>query len=133
MYIPGFKEGLDSKILNMMSIGSLGGSSRLLCSSSSGQRFHTGDYKALRHGSTNMDVLIALVMNEACFYSVYSVLRAAISPNFKGTDFFKISSMLISFILLRKYLEVLERKDFRGHCQANEFGVRDSNTANTRQ
>ncbi|OWM85324.1 hypothetical protein CDL15_Pgr028111 [Punica granatum] len=70
-----------------------------------GQRFYTGDYKALRHGSTNMDVLIALVMNEACFYSVYSVLRAAISPNFKGTDFFKISSMLISFILLRKYLE----------------------------
>ncbi|PKI31596.1 hypothetical protein CRG98_048014 [Punica granatum] len=70
-----------------------------------GQRFYTGDYKALRHGSTNMDVLIALVMNEACFYSVYSVLRAAISPNFKGTDFFKTSSMLISFILLGKCLE----------------------------
>ncbi|KAJ0105451.1 hypothetical protein Patl1_17755 [Pistacia atlantica] len=74
-----------------------------------GRRFYTGSYKALRHGSPNMDVLIALGTNAAYFYSVYTVLRAATSPDFEGTDFFETSSMLISFILLGKYLEVLAR------------------------
>lgn len=46
--------------------------------------------------------------NKYCyFYSVYSVLQAATSPSFESTDFFQTSSMLISFILLGKYLEVL--------------------------
>ncbi|KAF2313286.1 hypothetical protein GH714_010145 [Hevea brasiliensis] len=74
-----------------------------------GRRFYTGAYKALRHHSANMDVLIALGTNAAYFYSVYSVLRAAASPDFTGTDFFETSSMLISFILLGKYLEVLAK------------------------
>ncbi|KAJ6943454.1 hypothetical protein NC652_009044 [Populus alba x Populus x berolinensis] len=52
-----------------------------------------------------MDVLIALGTNAAYFYSVYSVLRSATSPSFESTDFFETSSMLISFILLGKYLE----------------------------
>ncbi|XP_070008870.1 probable copper-transporting ATPase HMA5 isoform X2 [Nicotiana sylvestris] len=56
-----------------------------------------------------MDVLIALGTNAAYFYSVYSVLRAATSPAFNASDFFETSSMLISFILLGKYLEVLAR------------------------
>ena len=68
-----------------------------------------GAYKALRLGSPNMDVLIALGTNAAYFYSVYSVLRAATSQGFKGTDFFETSAMLISFILLGKYLEVLAK------------------------
>ncbi|RVX09096.1 putative copper-transporting ATPase HMA5 [Vitis vinifera] len=70
------------------------------------RRFYTGSYKALRRGSANMDVLIALGTNAAYFYSVYSVLRAAASKDFKSTDFFETSSMLISFILLGKYLEI---------------------------
>ena len=40
---------------------------------------------------------------------MYSVLRAATSQGFKGTDFFETSAMLISFILLGKYLEVLAK------------------------
>jgi Cu+-exporting ATPase len=74
-----------------------------------GRRFYIGSYKALRHGSANMDVLIALGTNAAYFFSVYSVLRAATSKAFKGTDFFETSAMLISFILLGKYLEVLAK------------------------
>ncbi|CAL5438269.1 unnamed protein product [Camellia sinensis] len=62
--------------------------------------FYTGSYKALGHGSANTDVLIALGTNAAYFYSVYSVLRAATSPNFKATDFFETSAMFISKILL---------------------------------
>ena len=71
-----------------------------------GRRFYTGSYKALHHGSANMDVLIALGTNAAYFYSVYLVLGAAASKDFKSIDFFETRSMLISFILLGKYLEI---------------------------
>ncbi|KAG5563182.1 hypothetical protein RHGRI_005814 [Rhododendron griersonianum] len=74
-----------------------------------GRRFYVGSYNALRHGSATMDVLITLGTNAAYFYSVYSVSRAATSPYFKSTDIFETSSMLISFILLGKYLEVLAK------------------------
>ncbi|WCJ26259.1 Copper-transporting ATPase HMA5 [Euphorbia peplus] len=110
MYIPGIKHGLESKIVNMLTIGEV---LRWVLSTPVqfiiGRRFYTGAYKALKNGSANMDVLIALGTNAAYFYSVYSVLRAATSPDFMGTDFFETSSMLISFILLGKYLEVLAK------------------------
>ncbi|KAK1436220.1 hypothetical protein QVD17_01998 [Tagetes erecta] len=110
MYIPGLKHLLDTKIVNMMSIGHL---VRWILSTPVqffiGRRFYTGSYKSLRHGSANMDVLIALGTNAAYFYSVYSVLRAAASPHFEATDFFETSAMLISFILLGKYLEVMAK------------------------
>ncbi|KAJ9173594.1 hypothetical protein P3X46_016711 [Hevea brasiliensis] len=110
MYIPGIKDALHTKIVNMLTIGAI-----LMWVLSTpvqfiiGRRFYTGAYKALRHGSANMDVLIALGTNAAYFYSVYSVLRAATSPDFMGTDFFETSATLISFILLGKYLEVLAK------------------------
>ncbi|KAL2543681.1 putative copper-transporting ATPase HMA5 [Forsythia ovata] len=110
VYIPGIKHGLDIKIVNMLSIGEM---LRWIMSTPVqfiiGRRFYTGSYNALRHGSANMDVLIALGTNAAYFYSVYSVLTAATSQSFKSTDFFETSSMLISFILLGKYLEVLAK------------------------
>ncbi|RLM66530.1 putative copper-transporting ATPase HMA5 [Panicum miliaceum] len=110
MYIPGLKDGLEKKVVNMMSIGEL---LRWILSTPVqfiiGRKFYTGAYKAMRHGSPNMDVLIALGTNTAYFYSVYSVLRAAISENYMPTDFFETSSMLISFILLGKYLEILAK------------------------
>jgi cation transport ATPase len=40
---------------------------------------------------------------------VYTVVRTATSPRFKGTDFFETSAMHFSFILLGKYLEVLAK------------------------
>ncbi|CAN4127393.1 unnamed protein product [Withania somnifera] len=98
MYIPGLKDGLDIKVVNMLSIGEI---LRWVLSTPVqfiiGRRFYSGSYKALRHGSANMDVLIALGTNAAYFYSVYSVLRATTSPSFKSTDF------------LRPYLEVLAK------------------------
>ncbi|PWZ40285.1 putative copper-transporting ATPase HMA5 [Zea mays] len=110
MYIPGLKDGLEKKVINMMSIGEL---LRWILSTPVqfviGRKFYTGAYKAICHGSPNMDVLIALGTNTAYFYSVYSVLRAATSENYMSTDFFETSSMLISFILLGKYLEILAK------------------------
>ncbi|KAG9441214.1 hypothetical protein H6P81_017068 [Aristolochia fimbriata] len=110
MYIPGIMHALDTKVVRMLTVGEL---LRWILSTPVqfiiGRRFYTGAYKALRHGSANMDVLIALGTNAAYFYSVYTVMRAATSEKFKGTDFFETSSMLISFILLGKYLEVLAK------------------------
>ncbi|KAH9626631.1 hypothetical protein KSS87_001091 [Heliosperma pusillum] len=110
MYIPGIKHAFDTKVVKMLTVGEL---LRWILSTPVqfviGWRFYTGSYKALRHGSANMDVLIALGTNAAYFYSVYTVLRAATSKHFEGTDFFETSAMLISFVLLGKYLEVLAK------------------------
>lgn len=56
-----------------------------------------------------MDVLVALGTNAAYFYSVYVVIKALTSSTFQGQDFFETSSMLISFILLGKYLEIMAK------------------------
>ena len=110
MYIPGVNHVLDAKVVNMLTVGEV---ARWVLATPVqfviGRRFYSGSYKSLRRGSANMDVLIALGTNAAYFYSMYSVLRAATSPNFKGTDFFETSAMLISFILLGKYLEILAK------------------------
>ncbi|GJN26780.1 hypothetical protein PR202_gb14739 [Eleusine coracana subsp. coracana] len=110
MYIPGLKDGVEKKVLNMMTIGEL---LRWILSTPVqfviGRKFYVGAYKAMCRGSPNMDVLIVLGTNTAYFYSVYSVLRAATSANYMATDFFETSSMLISFILLGKYLEILAK------------------------
>lgn len=110
MYVPGVKNWLDSKVVNMASIGAI---LRWILTTPVqfiiGRRFYSGAFKALSRGSANMDVLIALGTNAAYFYSVYSVVRAATSPRFESMDFFETSAMLISFILLGKYLEVLAK------------------------
>jgi Cu+-exporting ATPase len=56
-----------------------------------------------------MDVLVALGTNAAYFYSVYIILKALTSNSFEGQDLFETSSMLVSFILLGKYLEVVAK------------------------
>ncbi|KAK7308982.1 hypothetical protein RJT34_05359 [Clitoria ternatea] len=110
MYVPGIKDALDVKIVNMVTVGEV---ARWVLATPVqfvlGWRFYYGSYKSLRRGSANMDVLIALGTNAAYFYSVYSVLRAATSRHFEGNDFFETSAMLISFILLGKYLEILAK------------------------
>ncbi|KEH20506.1 heavy metal P-type ATPase [Medicago truncatula] len=110
MYIPGVKNVLEVKIVNMLNIGLL---IRWEFSTPVqfviGRRFYVGAYKALSKGYANMDLLIALGTNAAYFYSVYVVGRATFSSHFEGSDFFETSSMLISFILLGKYLEVLAK------------------------
>lgn len=56
-----------------------------------------------------MDVLVAMGTNAAYFYSVYIIIKALSSDAFEGQDFFETSAMLISFILLGKYLEVVAK------------------------
>jgi len=72
-------------------------------------RFYVGSYHALKRKSANMDVLVALGTNAAYFYSLYILIKALTSDTFEGQDFFETSSMLISFILLGKYLEIVAK------------------------
>lgn len=75
-----------------------------------GWRFHAGAWKALKNGRANMDVLVSLGTNASYTYSMISILhhhimRHHITGQYRPTDFFETSAMLITFILLGKYLE----------------------------
>ncbi|KAF8398421.1 hypothetical protein HHK36_017348 [Tetracentron sinense] len=101
---------LNYKLYNMLTIGML--LRWILCTPVQliiGRRFYVGSYHALKRGSANMDVLVALGTNAAYIYSVYIVIKSLTSDSFEGQDFFETSAMLISFILLGKYLEVVAK------------------------
>jgi len=73
-----------------------------------GWPFYSGAYKALRNGSANMDVLIALGTSAAFFYSVYLSIDAALAahgghghPNL----YFETSAVLITLVVLGKWFE----------------------------
>ncbi|XVE48458.1 hypothetical protein DITRI_Ditri01bG0003800 [Diplodiscus trichospermus] len=73
-----------------------------------GKRFYIAAWRALRNGSTNMDVLVALGTSAAYFYSVGALLYGALT-GFWSPTYFETSSMLITFVLLGKYLECLAK------------------------
>jgi Cu+-exporting ATPase len=79
-----------------------------------GLRFYRRAWAALKHGSTNMDVLIAVGTSVAYFYSVAVVLvdtdlfgaaaRAAVHEEDNAT-FFETSAVLITFVMLGGWLQ----------------------------
>ncbi|XP_031278477.1 copper-transporting ATPase RAN1 [Pistacia vera] len=73
-----------------------------------GKRFYIAAGRALRNGSTNMDVLVALGTSASYFYSVGALLYGALT-GFWSPTYFETSSMLITFVLLGKYLESLAK------------------------
>ncbi|KVI11144.1 hypothetical protein Ccrd_010447 [Cynara cardunculus var. scolymus] len=108
--IPPYGNWLSYKLYNMLTIGMF--LRWILCTPVQfiiGKRFYVGSYHALRQKSANMDVLVALGTNAAYFYSVYTIIKASLSDGFEGQDFFETSTMLISFILLGKYLESIAK------------------------
>ncbi|WP_411344832.1 heavy metal translocating P-type ATPase [Paenibacillus sp. WLX1005] len=70
-----------------------------------GRQFYVGAYKALRSGSANMDVLVALGTSAAYFYSLFLMIRALIVPGAEVQLYFEVSSILITLILLGKWFE----------------------------
>jgi Cu+-exporting ATPase len=65
-----------------------------------GWQYYVGAYKALRNGSANMDVLIAMGSSAAYFYSLPIVL--GLIP---GHVYFETAAVIITLIKLGKYLE----------------------------
>ncbi|KAK4797779.1 hypothetical protein SAY86_030105 [Trapa natans] len=74
-----------------------------------GKRFYVAAGRALRNGSTNMDVLVALGTSASYFYSVFALLYGAVTGSRSLPTYFETSSMLITFVLLGKYLESLAK------------------------
>lgn len=73
-----------------------------------GKRFYVGASRALRNGSANMDVLVALGTSASYLYSVCALLYGAYT-GFWSPTYFEASAMLITFVLLGKYLETLAK------------------------
>ena len=67
-----------------------------------GWQFYVGTYKALRNRRANMDVLIALGTTAAY---VYSLLVTAMPATFEGDVYFDTAALIISIVLLGRYLE----------------------------
>ncbi|HSF83655.1 MAG TPA: heavy metal translocating P-type ATPase [Anaerolineales bacterium] len=69
-----------------------------------GWQYYVGAYKALRNGSANMDVLIAMGSSAAYFYSLPIVLGMI-----QGHVYFETAAVIITLIKLGKYLEALAK------------------------
>ena len=65
-----------------------------------GAQYYTGAYKALRNGSANMDVLVALGSSAAFLYSIPAAFGLI-----SGHVYFETSAIIITLIKLGKYLE----------------------------
>ncbi|TNJ66302.1 copper-translocating P-type ATPase [Paenibacillus hemerocallicola] len=74
-----------------------------------GKPFYTGAYKALRNGSANMDVLVALGTSAAYFYSLYLTIRSIGQHMHQVDMYYETSSVLITLILLGKLFEALAK------------------------
>ncbi|QDP39876.1 heavy metal translocating P-type ATPase [Radiobacillus deserti] len=70
-----------------------------------GKQFYVGAYKALRNGSANMDVLVALGTSAAYFYSLYLTIQSIGSGEKMVELYFETSAVLITLILLGKLFE----------------------------
>jgi len=75
-----------------------------------GWQFHVGAYKALKSKRANMDCLVSFGTNASYIYSMISIIHHHIMSHhmtgmYSPTDFFETSAMLITFVLIGKYLE----------------------------
>ncbi|KAK4999956.1 Cu(2+)-transporting P-type ATPase [Elasticomyces elasticus] len=71
-----------------------------------GRRFYVSAYRSLRHGSPTMDVLVVLGTSAAFFFSCAAMLVSIFTvPHSKPATTFDTSTMLITFIVLGRYLE----------------------------
>ncbi|MBM0065768.1 heavy metal translocating P-type ATPase [Alkalicoccobacillus gibsonii] len=70
-----------------------------------GYPFYKGAYKALRSGSANMDVLVAMGTSAAYFYSVYLAFQSIGTTHHMVDLYFETSAVLITLIILGKLFE----------------------------
>ncbi|MNB76112.1 Copper-exporting P-type ATPase A [compost metagenome] len=76
-----------------------------------GWQFYVGAYKALRNGSANMDVLVALGTSAAYFYSLYLTLDSLSmhGMNHAVEMYYETGAILITLILVGKWFEALAK------------------------
>ena len=77
-----------------------------------GRQFYVGAYKALRNGSANMDVLVALGTSAAYFYSLYLTLNwffAGGEAHHGPAMYYETSAILITLVIMGKLFEGLAK------------------------
>lgn len=74
-----------------------------------GRRFFTASYRSIKHGGASMDVLVALGSFSAYAYSVISVFMCFVDKHADGQVFFETSAVIITVILLGRYMEHLAK------------------------
>lgn len=72
-----------------------------------GSRFYKNAFKAIKHGSGTMDVLVMLGTSTAYFYSLFTMIAGIFNsdPDYRPSVFFETSTMLIMFVSFGRYLE----------------------------
>ncbi len=75
-----------------------------------GWQFYSGGARALLNKSANMDVLVALGTSAAYLYSVVGTFRYQLAGVKNPALYFETSAILITLVLLGKYLEALAKK-----------------------
>ena len=73
-----------------------------------GWRFYKAGFKALRAGTGNMDLLVAIGTSAAYFLSVYVLLTA--SGHHMPEYYFEASAVIITLVLLGKHLEARAKR-----------------------
>lgn len=70
-----------------------------------GRAYHVGAWKALKHFTANMDVLISIGTNAAFFYSVVVLLARLFNITLGEHVYFETAAVIITLIKVGKYLE----------------------------
>ena len=72
-----------------------------------GSRFYKNAFKAIKHGSGTMDVLVMLGTSAAYFYSLFAMIAGMFNsdPDYRPSLFFETSTMLMMFVSFGRYLE----------------------------
>jgi Cu+-exporting ATPase len=74
-----------------------------------GARFYKQSYYAIRSGNANMDVLVAMGTSAAYFFSLYNAFFQDVAPGMFKDLYFEASAIIITLILLGKYLEAIAK------------------------
>lgn len=99
----GFFMGIDEEVKNMIHFGEFILATPVLFYS--GQIFFRGAYFGIKNKIVNMDMLVAIGSSLTYIYSLFVIFG-----KMGGESYFDSVSMIITFVLVGKYLEVLGKK-----------------------
>lgn len=98
----GYFSGMDSSMRHILNFASFMLATPALFFS--GWIFFRGAYYGLKHGLVGMDLLVASGASMAYFYSIYAAISGA------GETYFDSVAMIITFVLMGKFLEIKGKK-----------------------